>query len=41
MYNEGMCQSGNHAEVAQVAERPSSNGKVSGSIPVSVTFSHH
>ena len=26
--------------IAQIVERPSRNGKVTGSIPVSVTFSH-
>ena len=37
-YNAGMCLSGNHTEIAQMVERPCSNGKVSGSIPGSVAF---
>ena len=35
-----MCPSGNRTEIDQMIERPSSNGKVSGSIPGSVAFSH-
>ena len=32
-YNAGMYLSGNRTEVAQMADDPCSNGKVSGSIP--------
>ena len=40
-YYAGMCfMCGNHAEVAQMVERPSSNVKVSCSIPGWVAFSH-
>ena len=41
MFNVGMCLSGNYNKIAQMVEHLSSNGKVSGSIPGSVTFSHY
>ena len=37
-YNEWMCLSGNHAEIAQIAECSSSNGKVASSILVRSYF---
>ena len=39
-YYAGMCRSGNRTEIVPMVERPSSNGKVSASIPDSVTFLH-
>ena len=39
-YNAWMWLLGYRAEIAQMVERPSGNGKVSGSIPGSVAFSH-
>ena len=40
MDNADMCLSGNHTEIAQMVERSSSNRRVSGFIPGSVTLSH-
>ena len=39
-YNARMCLSGNRTKRAPTIERPSSKGKVSGSVPDSVTLSH-
>ena len=39
MCNARMCLKGNIVEIAQMIERPSRHGKVSGSIPASVAFS--
>ena len=39
MSNAGMCLSESRTEIAHIAQVLSSNGKVSGSIPDSVTFS--
>ena len=35
-----MCQSENYSEIALVADHPSSNGNISGSIPDFATFKH-
>ena len=40
-YNTGMSLLNNHTEITQMAECPSRNGKVSGSINSSVAFSHY
>ena len=43
-YNVGICQSGNRTEITErppMTEHPSSTGKVSSSIPGSVTFPHY